>query len=94
MNNPPMTDEDWKELEHGPFIYSDDSDNSEDGPSSGEDDRKSERKPGGSSKRPAPKKKGSRPGKAKRPKNRPYVEVEYETEVDKNTPVATSSLSW
>jgi len=23
MNNPPMTDEDWKELEHGPFIYSD-----------------------------------------------------------------------
>ena len=73
---------------------SDDSDDSEDGHSSGEDDRKSERKSGGSSKRPAPKKKGSRPGKAKRPKNRPYVEVEYETEVDKNTPVATSSLSW
>jgi len=24
MNNPLMTDKDWEELEHGPFIYSDD----------------------------------------------------------------------
>ena len=24
MNNPPITDKDWEELEHGPFIYSDD----------------------------------------------------------------------
>jgi len=24
MNNTPITDKDWEELEHGPFIYSDD----------------------------------------------------------------------
>tara|TARA_B110000027_G_C15890689_1_gene199579 strand:- start:6 stop:419 length:414 start_codon:yes stop_codon:yes gene_type:complete len=29
MNNPPITDKDWDELEQGPFIYSDDSNDTE-----------------------------------------------------------------
>jgi|EP00945_MAST-04E_sp_MAST-4E-sp1_P000642 protein MAK16 len=47
-----------------------------------------------SNKRRAPKRGGSKPKKKRPKKKRSYVEVEYEQETEKNTPLASASMSW